>query len=837
MGAEVEELRLRLRRNGYSVLPNRDKQIYMEGWPKAAQTEENIKSWTPKRRWQATGIRLDNGLAVIDVDVATEPVCGAIMNKVAELFDKWDIDFDAVPIRGNTENEKVAIFVRTEEPFNRLHTSRWQPEGANSDDPAHSVEIFGGLAPRQFGAFGAHTIDRTGEVLVRYEWMDGPTPADTPFDNLPVLNKRQFFDILKAAMAAFNKASMQPVAMSQIGEDKSEQVYDLTDEMEFHCNDDTTHTLEELEDASLAGLRCSASWLEGDSARRTDRCLISRDHDGNLCIWETSSGTTHYRQTQDVAEWSEKFGARLIEKLGEPPAQASCAGDLEQKTANRAENDDIDKVQPNLENEEEGAPNLKFKMPERRPVIDDDDEFNVVVWKLLRLYAHCPSRTQCVIPIWDSHAVGDGFNFTAFRQMFQKHVKVEIGPRGGEIKINPVDAWMSSKQHLEIVGLGMRPDMPRPVYEEEDRQFVNTYHPPAHDYTGGDTGLFFDFMDLLVPNENEREYFLNWLAYKMRYPHVPGPMIVMVAKRHGTGRGTLADILRALFGRSYIASIPFQHVMGKQTQSQYTDWQVDNLIVIVNESLETEGSAYKSKQATYEHLKELVDPRNIERYIVVKSVQSFKAIVCASYLVASNNIDALPLADDDRRTYIIMNGDPAPETFWRRLNAWMKDPANIAALAQLLRDRDTGSYSPYAPPPPSSGKSQMIEANKTELDELIEEVFENLKGEVFTPKQIVNLVSSRAPHSRDLPQNWQRVVDRQARFIGHRIGADKDGPGWRVVVEGGRYATYALSYQMATKWRYKDTDLQRRELLKNGHPEGRAGSNVLNLSGLKGTRK
>lgn len=823
----MEELRLQLRRNGYAVLPNRDKQILKKGWPKLAQTEEEIKSWTRLRRSKATGIRLDNGLAVIDVDVEDEEIAEQLLHIIDVQIDGFD-DRPAA-IRYNTKNAKLAFFVRTAEPFNRLHTARFGHPDRAGDDPVAHVEIFGGAAPRQFGAYGAHTVNKDGEIEVSYDWYEPIQPLNTPQDELPELTKAQFFEILNVCMKVFNEAGLVPVELSQLGEDFSEQVFDLTDDMEFHCNDGVTRSLEELQAvAGTEGLRCSASWLEGPSAVRTDRCLVNVDHEGRVTVWESASGTTHMEtggELQSDDESLQAAGARILDVLGPAPEkdQAPTVGA------------GLDPANIRIEGK---SPSTGLKLPEAKPQINPDDDFNIVVWKLLRLYAFFPSRSGLTIaPIWGCTGPTDGMAMSAFRDKYLPHHMIEIGPRGGEKKINPVDAWLNAHDKVVVAGIQLRPDMTRPLFVEDGDTFINTYRPPVHEAEGGEVDTFMEFMDHLIPDEDEQNYFLDWLAFKYCNPHIPGPGIVMVARRYGTGRGTLGDILRRLFGERYARDVPFEVLTGKTYQSQYNDWQAGSLLAMVNESMEASGGrAYKARLAAYEALKEKVDPRATLRLITVKGVPSFYAPVFTSVLVFTNHADGVPMSDDDRRFYVITNGDPAPAAFWAVLNEWMKSERNMSALAWLLRNRDTSRYNPYAPPPPTQAKAHMVDAGLSDLDHYIDEAFEQLKGEIYTPKQITQMVA-RAGSAEDLPPHWRDVVRRETANRGYRIGLVKDGPGWVVKVEGRKYSTFCLTPKLAYKWRQRDTDHHRVELLKNGHPEGRQIGNIVDLTGQSPDKK
>src|SRR5690606_37488122 len=136
-----------------------------------------------------------------------------------------------------------------------------------------------------------------------------------------------------------------------------------------------------------------------------------------------------------------------------------------------------------------------------------------------------------------------------FRLEMLRNAAEEVGPRGGRRLINPVDVWLRHERLIVVDGLRMRPDQPRPTFEDNGRRYVNCYDPPLHLSEGGCAQAGVEFLEHLIPDDEERRWFTQWLAFKLRYPHIPGPAVVMVAhKTFGTGRGTLGVLLGKLFG-------------------------------------------------------------------------------------------------------------------------------------------------------------------------------------------------------------------------------------------------------------------------------------------------
>lgn len=658
----LTELRLTLRENGYSPLPNLDKRCLLPEWPTVEINTAKITRWGRSSKWQGAGLRVENGLAVTDIDInldaaTAEALADALLTAVPALGD--------APVRfGN--GHKEAWFVRSSELFSRLHYRSWIAPGQSVDEGAHRIEIFGGASSRQFGAFGPHTVGDDGVVAIRYEWHDSISPATVPLSELPELTKEQFILLVDTVERILRERGWEPIARTAKGESDAARVYDLTEDMSFDLDDGRTVLLPELREiaAGESGVRCSASWLEGNIAVNRSRCLVTQTRDGKLAIYETAEAQTHLEKafapidigakTKDFAKALKRIG--VGQEAGAPVSTPPEAPQASQRGAFGA----IDRTQ---ELRVEKDAHLRYK-------IGPGDDASIAAAKLLETMAFCPTQANSVIPIWTTDLAA-GIHMTAFRTLMLPNKSEEVGPRGGRISINPVDIWVSDSRRKTVAGVRLRPDKPRPLYEEDGELWINCYKPPNHPERGGSADVGVEFLTQLLPVEAERTWFIRWLSYKYQRPDIPGPAVVMVARKFGTGRGTLGKLIKRLFGNAYVSTIPFGIFAGRNSQSQYTDWQVSSLMVLVNESSEAEAglTRYSTRASTYEHLKETVDPSPISRVFIAKGRPAFTATSAASFIIATNNIDALPIPEDDRRFAVLTNGEQRDVVYWEQLIA------------------------------------------------------------------------------------------------------------------------------------------------------------------------
>jgi hypothetical protein len=313
----------------------------------------------------------------------------------------------------------------------------------------------------------------------------------------------------------------------------------------------------------------------------------------------------------------------------------------------------------------------------------------------------------------------------------------------------------------------MRPDMPFPLYQENGSTFKNTYLRPRHEGSG-DITPWLAFMQHLLPNDVEREWFCDWLAHKYVNPHVPGVACVMVATdvevaTFGAGRGLLGSIVSKLIGESYVRGLDFEMLTGATSQAQFTDWRAKTLMVLVNESKsESDSTRWSTRHAVYERLKSLVEPRAVKHTFAVKGKPEIHAYSFTSYLIASNHSDAVQIPYNDRRFTVLSNGPSIAEEMAETIAAWMVQPGNIAELARWLEARDLSNFSAYTPLP-TEAKTLMAELSRTDSDDAWATVKERVgKTGLFTSEQIVSAVQAELNDFASL-SDIKRWVNRRVK--------------------------------------------------------------------------
>lgn len=216
-----------------------------------------------------------------------------------------------------------------------------------------------------------------------------------------------------------------------------------------------------------------------------------------------------------------------------------------------------------------------------------------------------------------------------------------------------------------------------------------------------------------------------------------------------------------MFGEQYVRRIDFSTLTGNNYQSQYNEWQADSLIVAVSEAQETTGStsSWKTRHNAYEHLKDLVDPGNSRMEVKRKSIANSQERIFSSVFIATNHNDAVMIPAKDRRLAVLSNGSAQTEQYWSGLREWMRNPANIGAFKQGLREIDMTGYNPFATPPMTMAKSEMVFAGASELDRAMDFVMAGFKGVLLVKEQVHLAIEDYLAHnSVEMPNDWDKVL-------------------------------------------------------------------------------
>jgi hypothetical protein len=321
-------------------------------------------------------------------------------------------------------------------------------------------------------------------------------------------------------------------------------------------------------------------------------------------------------------------------------------------------------------------------------------------------------------------------------------------PDGKLHSVSEFSRWLNSESRVTVMGPTFNPSNPARIVEGENGDLlINQFAPPGWGigpYDDKEVDKFKRFLNYLIPDDFEREYFTDWISAKVQDMGFRGAAIVMVAQRQGIGRSTLADMICTLLGEVNTRNEPFEKLVG---EVQYNDW-LEAPFVVSDETLNTGGlNSYK----TYEKLKELIDVRPKLVTINPKYGKQRRTMVHSSFLFLSNHSNALSMAEDDRRFFVISNPyKPKPPEYFQDLNAWLEEvdgegqPSWAPHIYRWLMERTPDMGALLSPPKSTTGKQAMIEESRNEIDRVAREVFAKWPCEYITGIEFTQAVETFA---------------------------------------------------------------------------------------------
>ncbi len=635
---EQTRIRKAMLANGYVPLANKEKMTLLPGWTGLKVDDAMIDSWADKLAYQSTGLRIDAPLVAIDIDIDDKAIVTRLWQRaVAEWGEDWE---QGVMIRRG-RGAKECWVCRIDEPFRVPPGPKFvKPEDDPNDEDAetHKVELFGGVSGRQIGAYGWHTTDK-----ITYSWADNLGPAEVPLSALPVLTRVQLFQIDLWYAEALEARGWHRVLRYK-PEDWAgvEKVYDIPPGLVVKTHQRGELPVEELRE----GDRVRMAEIAG-TGTNTTRGLARITHEG-VAIWDSETGVTHAlisAAPMDLDEQHNALAARLQAALGPRVFEAkvpklSVPGELGSTALG-----DWD-VMAGVER-------------------DTWDGMDQLVKNLLQRFAHFPSgsKNEEIVDMF----TGVGYRHDAFVKKMSKYDMILptgeqyiSGPKAGEDKtkvVSPVAQMLRHDDLVELAGYRFDPDTPaRRIIDKDGRTWLNLYDPPSFGNLPPepDAGRWFgEFLAYLVPDEDDRAWLLNWIAYKVQNPGQRGAGVILVTATQGTGRNVLMKLLRGVLGERWCRDVPAGVLLGTSGQSQYDDGMI-NTILLTCDEIAMDGASYDKRLLAYERLKAAVDPFRQKRSLNRKGLSMIEAEVCYSTLMASNHpYDALPLSKQDRRFAVI----------------------------------------------------------------------------------------------------------------------------------------------------------------------------------------
>ena len=197
--------------------------------------------------------------------------------------------------------------------------------------------------------------------------------------------------------------------------------------------------------------------------------------------------------------------------------------------------------------------------------------------------------------------------------------------------------------------------------------------------------LHFHIKTLLNEDEIDVEWFLNWLAHVLQFPHKKTEVaVILYDKAFGTGKSMLAEeFLKKIIGiKKMIITCKTDKVFGKFTNTQ------GKLLCVLNEA------SGKETFELNEVIKESITGKTIE--MEKKGIDSIQISDYLNYIITTNNLNCIKLEEGDRRFMVFNTSNKMKGNveYFNKLASLLDDDIIMRKFYEELMNRDLSKFNP-----------------------------------------------------------------------------------------------------------------------------------------------
>lgn len=243
---------------------------------------------------------------------------------------------------------------------------------------------------------------------------------------------------------------------------------------------------------------------------------------------------------------------------------------------------------------------------------------------------------------------------------------------------------------------------------------INVWVPNEVDDMEGDVTPWLDMMKLVFDNDADAiHHVTSFLAYMVQNPGERINHALVVQGAQGLGKDSVFRAVAAILGQHNVASVTLPEV-----ESQFNDWMFGRQLIIFQEMLAP------GRRAIYNKLKTVITDETAQ--INGKHMPVYRVYNRANYVFLTNYKHALSIDPDDRRMWVWHSKmRPQSKQYYIEFYKWLANKLSASYLYNYLIHYDTKEFTATAPPPITEGKRAMIRNSSGEVEQFLQDAFEN----------------------------------------------------------------------------------------------------------------
>lgn len=684
----LKEVGPSLAEQGYHVLPLAPGEKYplIKNWSKIEASAQEVRKWA-NNGYRASGVGILCGNVIgVDIDILDKEISKKVID--------WCIrNLGQAPQRVGLAPKTLFVF-RTEVPFTKISSNTY----SDFFEDVHKIEILG--KGQQFVAYAKHPD--TGRS---YKWVNGPGISDIPFEELPLITRKQVLKLVE-----YFESITPPEWELKSGGQTGGQVANSQGSFDYnsieHYKPKANKTTKQIE-ALLEEIRFVAD--EPGQYRNWVNVGMGLWHqydgsDEGFELWDNwSSGGYEYEHCKK--EMRSKWHGF---KPKDPnyvvfATTIKLRNDYVERTRRTEQ---IEKIKEARYCNSSYFSNANNKLDDLEGDIDVLDLF-------LNRYIHAEEgRMVCDLTKKPHRSLSKLEDFREATMQIKKEIAAPTKTEPDKTKfVSVCDLWRAHPDKRVVQASGYLPGGDRIfVDEEDDLSYINTFYMPDFSkYTDffGDISVYLEHMGYLLPVEEEREWFIDWMAFCLQRPEERCKVTPLhVSVPHGTGRGWVVELLDILHGSWNCRKTKFKTLCGEGSGGGFNDYFNRSLLCCIEEVKES-----SKRYDVDDTIRDFLTEKKLN--VNIKHGSNETDLVYTNFFFMSNHPDALVFKQSDRRIQVLSGPeDVRPQQYYSKLYDWLKNMDNIAALNRYLRERDISNFN-WQVSTDTEGRKAMIVSNET----------------------------------------------------------------------------------------------------------------------------
>ena len=195
-----------------------------------------------------------------------------------------------------------------------------------------------------------------------------------------------------------------------------------------------------------------------------------------------------------------------------------------------------------------------------------------------------------------------------------------------------------------------------------------------------------------------RDWVIDWVAWPLQNPGAKIPTSIIMHGDEGSGKNLFWEIITAIYGE-------YASVVGQdQLEDKFNDYLSRKLLIIFDEVLSRQEMRHLKGK-----LKAMISGKTIQINTKMMPVRTEANHVNTVFL--SNELQPNALDSSDRRYCVIWTPEKREQAFYQDVVKCLAAGGREAFLHWLL-ERDLSRFDPYAPPPVTTAKTNLIDLSR-----------------------------------------------------------------------------------------------------------------------------